>query len=454
MTGGSLGFLMQAAELLKRQPERLENKELKQFVRSFHDRRDTFMAVVRNEGSPLYVIDCETLKARAKRFHNTFSAVLPDIRVYYALKCNSHPEIISSLVREGFGLDVSSGLELKSAINCGAQDIIFSGPGKQADELKLAVENADRVTVLLDSFGELERLEKIARQSQIKIMAGIRLTTEESGIWRKFGIPLSRLQDFFEEAQHCESVSLCGLQFHISWNLNPEAQAIFIADLGAKLRQLNSKYREKIKFIDIGGGYWPEQGEWLQMAATPRGILQTALDGITINGLDHYKRPACTISNFADHISTALRNHLPADMKCTIYLEPGRWLCNDAMHILLKVVDHKSWDIVITDGGTNAIGWERFETDYFPVINLSRPGLKEHECLIAGSLCTPHDIWGYSYFGDKIQEGDILLIPNQGAYTYSLKQEFIKPLPKCATLPAKNKQSQKKEIQKVIVKRK
>jgi diaminopimelate decarboxylase len=70
------------------------------------------------------------------------------------------------------------------------------------------------------------------------------------------------------------------------------------------------------------------------------------------------------------------------------------------------------------------------ETDYFPEINLSRPDLTEHPCYVLGSLCTPHDVWGYGYFGSDIQPGDILLIPTQGAYTYSLRQNFIKPLPK------------------------
>ncbi|HNX26337.1 MAG TPA: decarboxylase, partial [Phycisphaerae bacterium] len=50
---------------------------------------------------------------------------------------------------------------------------------------------------------------------------------------------------------------------------------------------------------------------------------------------------------------------------------------------------------------------------------------------LAGSLCTPHDIWGREFWGKSIAKGDILLIPEQGAYTYSLKQEFIKPLPAC-----------------------
>jgi len=356
------------------------------------------------------------------------------LKVYYALKSNSHPLIATTLINEGIGLDVSSGLELETALDYGAKSIVFSGPGKRQDELQLAVTHADSVTILLDSFGELERLEQVAAELDVKIRAGVRLTTDESGIWRKFGIPLDRLEHFFKKAKMCRFISLCGLQFHLSWNLNPEPHAVFIAHLGAELRGLEPHHREKIKFLDIGGGFWPEQGEWLQPAATPRGMLQTALSENPTGPLEHYRRAASSISDFAGHIAQALKKQLPSDMNCTIFTEPGRWLCNDAMHILLTVVDRKSSDVVITDGGTNAVGWERFETDYFPVINLSRPNLHEHECLVAGSLCTPHDIWGYSYFGDGIRKGDVLLVPNQGAYTYSLRQQFIKPLPNCVEL--------------------
>jgi diaminopimelate decarboxylase len=100
----------------------------------------------------------------------------------------------------------------------------------------------------------------------------------------------------------------------------------------------------------------------------------------------------------------------------------------------MSVIDKKSEDIVITDAGTNAIGWERFESDYFPVINLSQPALIENQCHILGCLCTPHDVWGYSYWGSEIGRGDVLLIPMQGAYTYSLRQNFIKGLPEFVSL--------------------
>jgi diaminopimelate decarboxylase len=62
------------------------------------------------------------------------------------------------------------------------------------------------------------------------------------------------------------------------------------------------------------------------------------------------------------------------------------------------------------------------------VINLSRPSLKEIPVRVFGCLCTPLDIWGTSCFGREVLPGDILLIPDQGAYTYSLRQSFIKPI--------------------------
>ena len=145
--------------------------------------------------------------------------------------------------------------------------------------------------------------------------------------------------------------------------------------------------------------------------------------------------PATAIEEFADRISAAIHEHLFTVVPdCRICLEPGRWICNDAVHLLITVIDKKAPDLVITDAGTNAVGWERFETDYFPILNLTRPSLHEKPCHILGSLCTPHDVWGYMYFGDDIQPGDILMIPTQGAYTYSLKQNFIKPLPAVYTI--------------------
>jgi len=408
--------------------------ELRSFVEHFFADRHAYLALVQKYPPPLYVLDAGVLREKASRFHKAFRRHLPDVRCYYAVKSNNHPGVAEILLQCGMGLDVSSGVELEMALGLNAGDIIFSGPGKTDAELSLAVRESERVTVLLDSFGELSRLDEISRARRKTVRVGVRLTTNPNGLWRKFGIPLEELARFWENIRACRYLQFTGLQFHTSWNLSPDAQVAFIAQLGRVLENLPAPAVERIQFIDIGGGYWPPQGEWLQAAGTVSGRLRQNL-GLEPGAVhEHYRLPAQPIEVFAEQLSRAVSDHIHPVVQCRICLEPGRWLCNDAMHLLLSVVDNKYDDLVITDAGTNTIGWERFETDYFPVLNLSRPGQTEKPCQILGSLCTPHDVWGYTYWGEDIGVGDILMIPTQGAYTYSLRQNFIKPLPQVITV--------------------
>lgn len=403
--------------------------ELRSFVERFFARRDDFLGVLAKSRPPLYVLERGVLKERARQFREAFRQNLPDTGFYYAVKSNNHPAVSEILLQSGMGLDVSSGPELEMALGLGAEDIIFSGPGKTDAELRLAAGAAERVTILVDSFGELARLAAIADFSAQTVRVGVRLTTNPHGLWRKFGILPEQLGDFMERAGMCSGLEFRGLQFHTSWNLTPAAQIDFMRQVGEVLAGLAPGLRERIRFIDIGGGYWPSQGEWLQEEGTVVGRLRRELGMESDSRQNHYRLPAEPIDVFAGQLSDAVQRYIYPQTSCRICFEPGRWLCNDAMHLLISVVDKKCDDLVITDAGTNAVGWERFETDYFPVLNLSRPALTEKPCNILGALCTPHDVWGYNYWGEDIREGDILLIPTQGAYTYSLRQHFIKGLP-------------------------
>lgn len=420
--------MKKAEKSLNSQPPLLDKSIVSSFVSPFIKRAPEFLDICRNNNPPLYVLEEKALKERSFAFVSAFKNEIEDVQVFYALKSNNCPELAGILVDSGLGLDVSGGPELETAISLGCRKILFSGPGKTDKEIRLALEYSDRVTLLMDSFGELKRVENTARKYGGRIQAGVRLTSQENGLWRKFGIPLSDLGEFFREAGNKSCIKLKGIQFHTSWNLSPKAQTDFIARLGEKLGALGSEYRKHIEFIDIGGGFWPPLGEWLQWSGTQAGQVCKILEP----GFKPVNKNFCfaseSIEQFAYEISMSIKKHIFPYAGCTVYAEPGRWLCNDAMHIFLTVIDKKAENMVITDGGTNIMGWERYETDYCPVINLNRPSDKEKKCLIFGSLCTPHDVWGFGYFGTGIEPGDILMIPCQGAYTYSLRQNFIKPL--------------------------
>ena len=82
------------------------------------------------------------------------------------------------------------------------------------------------------------------------------------------------------------------------------------------------------------------------------------------------------------------------------------------------------------------IGWEKYQFfNYVPIFNLTNFSItKEIPFILYGSLCTPDDIWGYYFYGDKIEKNDIFLLPFQGAYTYTLAQNFIKEIPQVYNL--------------------
>ncbi len=433
--GDSDGLINKAAAILRYRTPLLAQEKLDELVGGFISRRDIFLDLISKFGSPLYIIEPGILLERAAGFDAVFRKEIPRLEIYYALKSNNHPIIIKTLASHGYGIDVSSGWELDLALENGAERIIFSGPGKTDEELRQAVAYKNKLIVLMDSPGELERLDAIASETGTEIRAGIRLTTNEEGLWKKFGIPLSGLSKIFAAAEKSRYVNLCGIQFHTSWNMNPEVQCRFIERLGKTLENMPKDALSHIDFIDIGGGYWPPQGEWLVPAGTIEGRLLQEITEKPEIPLSHYCIPSEPLEEFARALGDALKWHIyPHLGECRVFTEPGRWLCNDAMHIALTVIDRKHKDMVVTDGGINIVGWERFENDYAPVINLSDPALSEHACYIFGSLCTPHDVWGYSYHGRDIKRGDVLLIPNQGAYTWSLRQNFIKPLPRAAIL--------------------
>lgn len=418
-------------DMIKRDEKRLSKEVLDHYVESALEKKDVFFESVSRFGSPQYFFDEPSLSHQIRRFNTVFAKHLSKYRWFYAVKSNSFPGVCRHVIEAGMGLDVSSGYELSMALAMGSRDIIFSGPGKTDDELLLALKNRRGVTLLMDSIGELERittLMKRMRTDEKRLKAGIRVRSEQKNLWNKFGIPINELAGVFKKAIGVEGLSLCGIQFHTSWNLDPSAQTHMISEVGSYIHaHLPTDCWKMLEFMDIGGGYWPELGEWYNPNQTRKGKLMELLDPPAKFGTAHFWREARPLDDFAKMIALTLSSEGAPLCDLEIWMEPGRWISTPAMHILLKVIDKKDAHTVITDGGTNLLGWERPLSEFIPVINLTRPSFKEHSMAIFGSLCTPLDVWGTTVFGQGIERGDILLVPEQGAYTYSLRQSFIKP---------------------------
>ena len=420
-------FLKMLREREKALPLALLHKHLKGVL----GMREVLLKSASGFGTPQYFFDEPALSSRINRFRETVSKGLDRSQVFYAVKSNPFSGICKRVVEGGLGLDVSSGLELSLALSLGCRKIIFSGPGKTDEELTLALRNRSSVTILMDSGGELDRISRLAKGTEGRegsIRVGIRIRGRHHGIWDKFGVPLDDLGALLNRAIASPVVKAEGLQFHTSWNRDPSAQIEMIKAISSYLKTKVPRHiRRSLKFLDIGGGYWPERGEWLNPQNTFRGRLVQLFEPHYPFRLRHYHLESKPLDHFVREISRTIALEGEPLNRLEIWMEPGRWISTPAMHILLTVIDKKDEGMVITDGGINLLGWERPLSEFIPVINLTRPSLEEMPVRIFGSLCTPLDIWGTSLFGRGILPGDVLLIPDQGSYTYGLRQSFIKP---------------------------
>ena len=81
MTTSSEGYARRLAELLKQPSPPLERRELEAFVQKFISRRDVFLRLVKNHGSPLYAFDREALIAKGRQFLSVFAGCHSAVRV-------------------------------------------------------------------------------------------------------------------------------------------------------------------------------------------------------------------------------------------------------------------------------------------------------------------------------------------------------------------------------------
>ena len=415
----------------------LPESEISRYVEGFISSKEPLLESARRFGTPQYFFDEPSLVRQIDRFRGTFSKYLDRYRIFYAMKSNSFKGICKRVVAEGIGLDVSSGMELSSALAMGCDRIIFSGPGKTDEEISLAIQNRDRVTLLMDSYGEFQRAQAILKRDTTckkSVKAGIRVRGSHQGDWNKFGVSLDDMISVLDGIRSADCMEAAGIQFHTSWNLNPSRQIHMINEVGTFLKShITASGIGDLRFMDIGGGFWPEQGEWLNAENSFLGrIIKDIFPSVRLRRR-HFRRASKRLDFFAGEISRAISRQGRPLTDLEVWTEPGRWISTPAMHILLQVIDVKGPRTIITDGGTNLLGWERPLSEYIPVINLSRPSLTEIDAMIYGSLCTPYDIWAKAVFGERIENGDILIVPDQGAYTYSLRQSFIKPRAKVIT---------------------
>ena len=181
-------------------------------------------ALAQAVGTPFYCYSSATLE----RHYNVFAGAFADVDalVCYSLKANSNQAVIATLAKLGAGADVVSSGELLRARAAGIppDKIMFSGVGKTADELALAVEQ-NILCVNVESEAELELLAAIAAAKGRAIDISIRVNPDidpkthakiaTGKAENKFGIPISHAREVYARAAKLKGVRVIGVDMHI-----------------------------------------------------------------------------------------------------------------------------------------------------------------------------------------------------------------------------------------------
>jgi ornithine decarboxylase len=216
--------------------------------------------------TPCLVLDVD----RVEENFRALQAALPLARIYYAVKANPAPQVLSRLVRLGSSFDAAGIEEIEVCLQAGAvpASISFGNTIKKVS----AIRRAHEAGVELYAFDSAEELEKLARHAPGASVYCRLLVENEGADWplsRKFGTTLETARELMIQAGEM-GLDPCGLSFHVGSQQTSTASyeaaigrvAMLFTDLheaGVKLRMVNlgggfpTRYRDEVPGIDEFG---------------------------------------------------------------------------------------------------------------------------------------------------------------------------------------------------------
>ncbi|MDR2432047.1 MAG: diaminopimelate decarboxylase [Candidatus Margulisbacteria bacterium] len=367
-------------------------------------------------GTPLYIIDEETLRENCRSYLQAFAENYPSALAVYASKAMSVAGVLKIICEEGLGLDVASGGELYIALKSGAdpQKIIFHGNNKSPRELAEALE-AGVGLIVLDNPQELRNLEELAGRAQKKAAVLVRVTpgieahthdfVKTGGFDSKFGMHIERVCDFLEEVKRCRNIDFRGLHAHIgSQILEVNPFAFTVEKLAELIEKIQKRNRLSVEILNLGGGL---------------GISYTERE--TPPAVGDYVRAVCQELKY-----NLGKRKLPQP---ALIVEPGRSIVGRAGVTLYTVGAVKEnlniRKYLFVDGGMSDNPRPMLYGAKYSADIVSKITAKKSELVtVAGKFCESSDILLKDVHLPPAQAGDLLAVYGTGAYNYAMSSNY------------------------------
>lgn len=364
-------------------------------------------------GSPLFVLSEKTIRKTFREAKKAFATRYPKVQFAWSYKTNYLSAVCDVFHQEGSWAEVVSGFEYEKALKNGVdgKKIIFNGPDKTEDDLKLAIEHDSLIHI--DHLDELYTIIELAEKLNKKPKVAIRINMD-TGIypmWDRFGFNYENGQawDALNKIMRSDKLELVGLHTHIgTFMLSANAYSVAaykLADLALGIRK---KYNHEIRYIDMGGGF----------------SSKNTLKGAYLPGSD--TNP--TFDDFAEAITSALINSdFKPDKLPLLILETGRALIDEAGYLLGSVISNKR----LADGKRTTIlniGVNLLFTSFWydHKVSPAQPFTQYTEdTVLYGPLCMNIDVIRENVSLPLLNKGEHVVVHYVGAYNMTQWMQFI-----------------------------
>lgn len=372
-------------------------------------------------GTPLYVLDEASLRARIRRYQAAFAAVAGRSQLTYASKANSTLALLAIVADEGVLIDCASQGELEAALRAGvpAQRCHLHGNNKSKQELEAAIEHGVH-QIVVDNFEELALLASLPHDPKpallLRLAPGVnpltnaKISTGQEDTKFGFNIGDGSARRALQKALDA-GLPVKGIHCHVgSQLLDPEAQRGAGAALARFACQMHAEFGWTCEVLNAGGGL----------------------------GIRYTEQSPMPIEEYCRLLVGAIHEELQGSgLDPILVQEPGRSLVAESGVTLYTVGNIKPTSgrtFVSVDGGLSDNPRPALYDARYEVLDFHEAGDRQ-TVTVSGKHCETDQLFDGISLSSAIKPGDLLQVLCTGAYNSSMASNYNRyPRPATALL--------------------
>ena len=349
-----------------------------------------------------YIIDLGALT----NSYSNWIRLLPNVKPYYAVKCNPNPVILESLASLGCNFDCASENEMKMVIEITKDPsrIIFANPCKMSSQIRYARAN-DVDLMTFDCEEELYKIKLYHPYAKLVLRLAVDDSKSRCKFNKKFGCKLSQVEELLNIVKTLK-LDITGFSFHVGSGCSSSDTFYNAISDCKKACDIAKKMGININVIDIGGGF---------------------------PGIDREIKFEDISKRINDGINDFFLTELDSG-SIQFIAEPGRYFAESSHTLVLNVIGKKniidedtSEKIIVyylNDGIYGSFGCIYFDHNNPVVLPFNERNDKVYKSRLFGPTCDSIDLISNEIFLPELAIGEWVYVENFGAYTVVSSSNF------------------------------